>query len=267
MTRGRRQVGPERELDGQSWTELEQTQGRSEIEHEQAARPDPDESEGGPAYDVDTIKNGGAGMNGRWRNVMTGMTTLLVVGLMAACGQDEATAGEDVGLDGRAAQDAFFEELASRCGDEYPGRAIIAPESDDTFHPAYLGMHIAECDDREIRIVFPVDEDRSRTWVIERSDEGLLFTHEHAREDGTLYENSGWGGWATDRGTALFQHFPDHRWTPDRGPEEERSVWRLRIDPVNGQFVYYLDRGLRPAYRLVFHMGQSQLVEEHGIGG
>jgi hypothetical protein len=55
------------------------------------------------------------------------------------------------------------------------------------------------------------DESRTWAWVLERSDEELLFTHEHAREDGTLYDNSGWGGWASDTGTALLQDFPDHR--------------------------------------------------------
>jgi hypothetical protein len=186
--------------------------------------------------------------------------------LVLAAGCDaEADAAPD--MDGREAQDAFFEALGERCGEEYPGRAIVAPETDDTFHPAYLGMRFAACDENRIRITFLVDEDDSRTWVIERSDEGLLFTHEHVREDGTLYENSGWGGWATGDGSELFQHFPDHRWTPDRGPEDERSVWRLRMDPVNGQFVYYLDRGLTPAYRLVFHTGQSQRVLDLAEGG
>jgi hypothetical protein len=194
------------------------------------------------------------------------MTMVIILGSALLMGCDQETAGAadaSPTVDGREAQNAFFEALAERCGDEYPGRAITAPESDDTFHPAYLGMRIAECDDREIRVTFLVDEDDSRTWVIERSDEGLLFTHEHAREDGTLYENSGWGGWATEHGSELFQHFPDHRWTPDRGPESERSVWRLRLDPENGQFVYYLDRGIVPAYRLVFHMSQSDRVLAH----
>jgi len=177
-------------------------------------------------------------------------------------GQEAQLDGQEAQLHGREAQDAFFEALGERCGDEYPGRAIVAPESDDTFHPAYLGMRFDECSDQEIRIAFLVDDDDSRTWVIERSEEGLLFTHEHRRDDGTLYENSGWGGWATDYGTEDFQHFPDHRWTPEQVPEERRSHWRLRMDPENGQFVYYLDRGLEVAYRLVFHTGQSRRVLE-----
>lgn len=186
----------------------------------------------------------------------------LVLGL--ACGPPsdagpEAPASGEVsqGAAGVDARSAFFQQMAARCGDEYPGRAIIAPPDDDVFHPAYLAMRIASCTDDEIRVVFPVDDDDSRTWVLNLSDEGLLFTHEHMQADGTLTDNSGWGGWATDDGTEYFQHFPDHRWDPEVVPEERRSHWRLRLDPEHGQFVYYLDRGVTPAYRLVFFMGQD----------
>jgi hypothetical protein len=188
-----------------------------------------------------------------------------LLALAAGCGTGvDAPAPEALSPD--EARNAFFGNLRERCGDEYPGRAIMAPETDDVFHPAYLGMHIVDCSDDEISITFFVDDDDSRTWILERSDEGLLFTHEHRQADGSLYEISGWGGWANDRGTELFQHFPDHRWDPEVVPEERRSHWRLRLDPENGQFVYYLDRGVTPAYRLVFHMGQSpKVLEAHGL--
>jgi hypothetical protein len=60
----------------------------------------------------------------------------------------------------------FFDSMAARCGDEYPGRAIIAPASDDTFRPAFLGMRIDSCTADQIRIAFLVDDDESRTWVL-----------------------------------------------------------------------------------------------------
>lgn len=176
---------------------------------------------------------------------------------VAAC----ATGSPEGGAGDANPQQGFFDALAERCGDEYPGRAIIAPDTDDTFRPAFLGMRIVSCTEDEIRITFFVDEDDSRTWVL-KLEEGLLFTHEHMLEGDTLSSNSGWGGRAAPgTGTALFQHFPDHRWDPDRVPEDRRSHWRMRIDPDHGQFVYYLDRGTEPAYRLVFHMGQDPLLE------
>jgi hypothetical protein len=161
----------------------------------------------------------------------------------------------------RSPQRAFFDAIAARCGEEYPGRAITAPASDDTFRPAFLGMRIASCSDREIRIPFIVDDDESRTWVLTIEGEDLVFTHEHMLEGDTLSSNSGWGGRAVaGTGTALFQHFPDHRWEPDQVPAANRSHWRMRLDPEHGQFVYYLDRGVTPAYRLVFHMGQDPML-------
>jgi hypothetical protein len=201
-------------------------------------------------------------MTGSWNPARKCTAVAAALAIATACGGESEAAVDRGETEPRSAQDAFFEALAERCGDEYPGRAIIAPASDDVFHPAYLGMRIDECTDDVLRIAFLVDGDESRTWVLERSDEGLLFTHEHMREDGTLYDNSGWGGWASDTGTALFQDFPDHRWDAERVPEARRSHWRLRLDPENGQFVYYLDRGVQPSYRLVFHMGQSQKVLE-----
>lgn len=180
---------------------------------------------------------------------------ILVAGL-AACGSAPAEESPAV-----SPQQAFFDQMAARCGDEYPGRAVIAPESDPTFRPAFLGMRIESCTETQIRIPFLVDGDESRTWVLTLEDGDLVFTHEHMLEGDTLSSNSGWGGRAeAGTGTALFQHFPDHRWDPERVPQENRSHWRMRLDPDHGQFVYYLDRGIVPAYRLVFHMGQDRLL-------
>jgi hypothetical protein len=170
-------------------------------------------------------------------------------------------------LSGISPQQAFFDHMASLCGQEFPGRAVIAPESDPTFRPAFLGMRIEQCGPSEIRIPFLVDGDGSRTWILTLDDGDLVFTHEHMLEGDTLSSNSGWGGRAVaGSGTASFQHFPDHRWDPEQVPEARRSHWRMRLDPEHGQFVYYLDRGAEPAYRLVFHLGQDPALQASPSG-
>jgi hypothetical protein len=179
-------------------------------------------------------------------------SALLAVGCTVAAEEPAA---------GSSPQREFMSHLAERCGDEYPGRAIIAPATDDTFRPAFLGMRLESCTEEQIRIAFLVDDDASRTWVLTMDGGDLVFTHEHMLEGDTLSSNSGWGGRAAaGSGTALFQHFPDHRWDPAQVPESRRSHWRMRIDAEHGQFVYYLDRGTTPAYRLVFHMGQDRML-------
>jgi hypothetical protein len=153
-----------------------------------------------------------------------------------------------------AAQGAFFENLRSLCGQTFGGRTIVAEATDRTFEPARLFMVVEQCHDDEIRVPFIVDGDASRTWVFRMRDEGLTFFHEHLREDGTPYETSGFGGHASADGTAIFQSFPDF-WATEETPPELHRTWRIRFDYDHDLFVYYLQRGDRLAYRLVFHMG------------
>ncbi len=153
-----------------------------------------------------------------------------------------------------AEQRAFFENMREMCGQTFGGRTIYAEEGDRTFEPARLYFTVEECGEDELRIPFIVGGDDSRTWILRMREEGLTFFHEHVREDGTEYETSGFGGHATRDGTATFQSFPDF-WETEETPAAERRVWRLRIDREHDLFVYYLDRGGRPAYRLAFHLG------------
>jgi len=153
-----------------------------------------------------------------------------------------------------SAQRAFFENLRTLCGQTFGGRTVLAEPHDRTFEPARLFVVVAECGDDEIRIPFIVGDDPSRTWVFQLRDGRLSFFHRHVRPDGTEHAVSGFGGHASDDGTATFQSFPDW-WATDETPPAERRVWRLRIDEPNNLFVYYLDRGGQPAYRLVFWLG------------
>jgi hypothetical protein len=156
--------------------------------------------------------------------------------------------------DPAAAQRAFFENMRAFCGQTFGGRTILAPAEDRTFEPARLYMVVAECGENEIRVPFIVGDDASRTWIFQLRDGRLTFFHRHVRPDGTEHEVSGFGGHASDDGKASFQSFPDF-WATDDTAEAERRVWRLRIDEPNDLFVYYLDRGGQPAYRLVFWLG------------
>ena len=51
-------------------------------------------------------------------------------------------------------------------------------------------MHVRECSEDAIRIPFHVGEDRSRTWVVTRTANGLRLKHDHRHEDGSeeLYD-------------------------------------------------------------------------------
>ena len=71
-------------------------------------------------------------------------------------------------------------------------------------------MHVRGCDasEREIRIPFHVGEDRSRTWVLTRTAEGVRLKHDHRHADGTPDAVTMYGGDSRVRGTAVRQEFP-----------------------------------------------------------
>jgi hypothetical protein len=183
--------------------------------------------------------------------------SLLAVAALSAGligGAPRPASAQDVATASRAAQRAFFENGRALCGQPFGGRTILAEAADTTFEPARLYFVMEQCGTDELRMPFIVGDDDSRTWILRLGDDGLTFTHQHLREDGSEYDNSGFGGHASNDGSASFQSFPDFRAT-DATPAAERRVWRLRIDREHDLFVYYLDRGGRPAYRLVFHLG------------
>jgi hypothetical protein len=152
-------------------------------------------------------------------------------------------------------QRGFFENLRAMCGQTFGGRTILAPVTDETFEPARLFMVVEHCEEDEIRVPFIVGDDDSRTWVFQMRQQGLTFFHEHLRPDGTEHDVSGFGGHASPEGTATFQSFPDF-WATEETPPAEHRIWRLAIDEEHDLFVYYLDRGGAPAYRLVFYLGE-----------
>jgi hypothetical protein len=176
------------------------------------------------------------------------LAAALITGACAPAVADPEPAG---GVD---AQRAFFENMRGMCGQTFGGRTVYAEAHDRTFEPARLFFVVEECDEEELRIPFIVGDDDSRTWILRMGEDGLTFSHEHLRPDGTPHDVSGFGGHATMDGSATFQSFPDF-WATEETPVAERRVWRLRIDREHDLFVYYLDRGGEPAYRLVFHLG------------
>jgi hypothetical protein len=195
----------------------------------------------------------------------TPLLCLAMAGTLAACAPVHADAGPHAAApaadrpgdrpgDPAVAQRAFFENLRALCGRTFGGRTILAPVTDRTFEPARLFMVVEECERDEIRVPFIVGGDDSRTWVFQMRDDGLTFFHEHVRPDGTPHDVSGFGGHASDDGSPIFQSFPDF-WATEATPAAEHRIWRLRFDHENDLFVYYLDRGGLPAYRLVFYMG------------
>ena len=164
-----------------------------------------------------------------------------------AAASTAALAGCAVIPDAPTAQQDFFERLRPLCGDAFEGRATSAPsEADAPFASQRLVMHVASCTEDEIRIPFHVGEDRSRTWVVTRTAEGLRLKHIHRHEDGSEDELSNYGGDAVGPGSARRQEFPADAFSRALFERTGRAVsaaniWALEIDPGR-TFAYELTR-------------------------
>lgn len=149
------------------------------------------------------------------------------------------------------AQKAFFENLKKLCGQRFEGTTRFPENADHPMVGKKLVLSVESCGERELRIPFRVEEDRSRTWILTLSDRGLLFKHDHRHQDGTPEEVTNYGGWAAAGGTPLRQRFPADPETAKLIPEAATNVWTLEIDPEKRQLVYFLERHGEPRYRAV----------------
>lgn len=164
-------------------------------------------------------------------------------------GPGSAIAGEEVAGEAEAAgslpepQQAFWSHLTELCGQAYTGGITAsAPEgADDDFAGREMVMHVRACDDDEIRIPFHVGQDRSRTWVITRTGDGLRLKHDHRHEDGSPDELTMYGGDTAEEGTATRQAFPADAATAEMLPAAATNVWTLEVEPGR-TFAYELRR-------------------------
>ncbi|MFC4727776.1 hypothetical protein [Coralloluteibacterium thermophilus] len=191
--------------------------------------------------------------------------------LLTACGGGEPSAppappaSDSTGAAAPATQaapaDAFLAALAQHCGQAFAGEieTDVPAQPDSAFAGQQLVMHVRECADGEIKVPFHVGEDRSRTWVITRTDTGLRLKHDHRHEDGSEDVLTMYGGDTDAPGTAQRQEFPVDA---DSVALFEReglvasvvNVWAMEIEPGE-TFVYELARpGTDRLFRVRFDL-------------
>lgn len=152
------------------------------------------------------------------------------------------------------AQEAFWASLRSLCGEAFEGEVREAPAGDTTFAGHRLVMHVRECAPSEIRIPFHVGDDRSRTWVLSRTPEGLRLKHDHRHEDGIEDEVTQYGGDTAGHGTGIRQEFPADEHTASLIPAAATNVWTVEVEPGE-RFVYALRReGTDRRFRIDFDL-------------
>lgn len=138
-------------------------------------------------------------------------------------------------------QSVFWQSLTNLCGKSFSGRITVSPAGDTAFTGKNLVMHVRACSENEIKIPFFVGTDSSRTWVLTRTESGILLKHDHRHEDGTPDKITYYGGHTSHQGNSRVQVFPADQQTLDLLPAAFGNVWWIEI--VSGKrFSYNLRR-------------------------
>jgi hypothetical protein len=145
-----------------------------------------------------------------------------------------------------AQQDAFFANLTTLCGQRFEGKVVTTDAADAGFASERLLMHVRDCSTQEIRIPFWVGDDRSRTWVVTRTSEGLTLKHDHRDPEGNPDGLHWYGGDTTGTGTATRQEFPVDDFSIElfnagNAAVSTTNVWAIDVQP-GSLFAYELRR-------------------------
>jgi len=179
----------------------------------------------------------------------TGLPALLLYIPLVACDPAPVPTPES------SPQDLFFERLSLLCGKAYAGLLVSDQAADAEMKGKPMIMHVAGCSPNEISIPFHIAEDRgkwnrSRTWIISRTNESLRLKHRHRHEDGSLDSVTNYGGDTKIPGTANRQEFPVDAesigsFRANGLDQSVSNIWAVEITPpdqADAHFAYELRR-------------------------
>ncbi|WP_396592901.1 hypothetical protein [Brevundimonas sp. R86498] len=144
------------------------------------------------------------------------------------------------------APDAFLARLNALCGQRFEGRVVTTDAADADFANNRLLMHVRDCSPKEVGIPFAVGEDRSRRWIVTRTEAGLRLKHDHRDPEGVIHGYHMYGGDTAGPGTASRQEFPVDQESIAQfmagGAEvSTTNVWAVEVHPGR-MFAYELRR-------------------------
>lgn len=212
---------------------------------------------------------------GRWC-----LAALLVLSLACADGSTPAASGPPDSADPPASVDppastdplppvteaspldAWWTHLSALCGQAFAGRLTSKDAADADMAEQSMTMHVRRCEERRLEIPFHVGENRSRTWVLTRTDQGLQLQHDHRHEDGSEDVVTLYGGMTKTPGTKVKQDFPADDYSKQLFEANGLDVsvantWSMEI--ISGQRFSYILR--RPERHFQVDFDLSQAVE------
>lgn len=187
----------------------------------------------------------------RLRDTMLRYSKLILCALaIVGC---RATAPESVIVE----QQAFWASLQQLCGSAYRGQVVQASPADTVFTGKALIMHVRHCSNEAMHIAFNAGDDRSRTWILTRTDHGMRLKHDHRHPDGSEDAITQYGGDTRTTGEPTRQEFYADAHTAELIPAAATNVWTIEIVP-NRLFSYALRReGTDRRFRVEFDITRA----------
>jgi hypothetical protein len=162
----------------------------------------------------------------------------------------------------RNPQHVFFDRFLGYCGQSFAAHIVEDNQPSEAWNQP-LVLHIRDCETNTLRMPLHVGEDRSRTWVLQRTEKGLNFQHIHLHEDGSADAVSPYGGHTAENGTESLQSFPVDAASKTLFEQNGLAVstqntWRLGF-PSADTMSYELTR---PNRSFIVHVDLSQPIAE-----
>lgn len=166
------------------------------------------------------------------------------------------------------AQQQFFDQLKALCGKAFAGKTTVDNQPSAAFSGDMV-MHVRDCSDTQIQLPFVVGENRSRTWIISKTDTGLQLQHQHKHKDGTDDESTLYGGHTATPGWAEAQSFPADDYSKNlfiktKTPQSVDNTWHMYLYP-NEIFSYRLTREGRE-FRVDFDLTKAVALPKTNWG-
>lgn len=174
-----------------------------------------------------------------------------------------------------SAANGFLDQLKPLCGKAFAGAMASNDAADADMKGKPMVMHVAQCSETEIRIPFFVGDDRSRTWMLTATADGVQLKHRHRHEDGSADGRTNYGGdhvgpvLAGADGTLTLRFPVDAEskalFIADGIPQSATNVWEMRL-LAGKSFTYVLARPNRD-FRVVFDLTKPVPAPAEPWGG
>ncbi|WP_233080404.1 hypothetical protein [Rheinheimera soli] len=166
------------------------------------------------------------------------------------------------------AQLQFFDQLKSLCGKAFAGKTTLDNQPSAAFSGDMV-MHVRDCSDTQIQVPFVVGENRSRTWIITKTADGLQLQHQHKHEDGSDDISTMYGGHTATPGWTEAQSFPADDYSKNlfiktKMPQSIGNTWHMYLYP-NESFSYRLTREGRE-FRVDFDLTKAVALPKANWG-